>query len=388
MLNWIVLAVDHMPLLGLEQPPYEANIMGKRLIDLAMDQLKGLGASPYCIESYPQSLEWSDASGEDVVMLLDGAVYVRGTTFFEMVSERVRHLNNEHIVYRVAERPVALMIKVKQLQKVWALVGPSDERPRCLTKLVNALESLFEDRREDYIDSNSAVLVDDLVSMQRVIQIVKEQKIASLLMSGVMIMDPNHTYVDLTVNIHPKTVIYPGSFIEGHTTIEESCVIGPAARIVDSVIGKHVKIKDSTVIESKIDDFSSVGPYAYLRPNSDIGKGVKIGDFVEVKNARIDDGAKVSHLSYIGDGHVGKEVNIGCGVVFVNYDGVSKHKTVVEDHAFVGCNVNLVAPVTVKQGAYVAAGSTITEDVDSDSLAIARSRQVVKKNWVSNKKTR
>ncbi len=131
---------------------------------------------------------------------------------------------------------------------------------------------------------------------------------------------------------------------------------------------------------------SVIGPYAYLRPHSEVGDGCRVGDFVEVKNAQIHDGAKVSHLSYIGDGEIGERTNVGCGVVFVNYDGKKKSRTVVGRDAFVGCNANLIAPVTVGDGAYIAAGSTVTDDVESDSLCIARSRQTVIPGWAKKRR--
>ena len=140
-------------------------------------------------------------------------------------------------------------------------------------------------------------------------------------------------------------------------------------------------IQISTILDSFVDENTHVGPYAYLRPNSHIGKNVKVGDFVEVKNSVMKDGAKASHLTYIGDAEVGKNVNLGCGTVFVNYDGTNKYRTVVEDNCFIGCNSNLVSPVTVKEGSYVAAGSTITNDVPKDTLAVARARQVNKEGY-------
>ena len=151
--------------------------------------------------------------------------------------------------------------------------------------------------------------------------------------------------------------------------------------ITNSTIGNNTEIKNSTIIDSTVGENTIVGPYAYLRPKSNIGNHVKIGDFVEVKNATIEDNSKASHLSYIGDAHVGKNVNIGCGVVFVNYDGKNKFQTVIEDNVFVGCNSNLVAPVTVGKNAFIAAGSTITDEVHEDAFAIARSRQVNKEGY-------
>jgi bifunctional UDP-N-acetylglucosamine pyrophosphorylase/glucosamine-1-phosphate N-acetyltransferase len=140
------------------------------------------------------------------------------------------------------------------------------------------------------------------------------------------------------------------------------------------------------ILDSSVGENSTIGPYAYLRPGSVIGNGCRVGDFVEVKNSTIKDGAKVSHLTYIGDGEIGEKTNIGCGVVFVNYDGQKKSRTTVGKNAFIGCNVNLIAPVTVEDGAYVAAGSTVTKDVEKDALCIARSRQTVIEGWAKRRR--
>ncbi len=206
-----------------------------------------------------------------------------------------------------------------------------------------------------------------------------------LMIEGVTIINANNTYIEKKVQIGRDTIIYPGSYITGTTTIGEDCHIGPDARIENTKVADRVEVRSSTLLDSCVDDDTKVGPYAYLRPKSTIGKNVKVGDFVEVKNSTIGDNSKVSHLAYIGDGDVGQNVNIGCGVVFVNYDGKNKNRTTVKDGAFVGCNANLVAPVTVSEGAYVAAGSTVTENVEEKSLAIARAKQVNKTGWVEKK---
>lgn len=205
------------------------------------------------------------------------------------------------------------------------------------------------------------------------------------MLEGVTIINPDNTYIDGNARIGKDTIIYPGAIIEGETEIGEDCIIGHNSRIVNSKIGDRVNIQISTIIDSKVDDDTNIGPYAYLRPNSEIGKNVKIGDFVEVKNSRIGDKSKASHLAYIGDAEVGENVNIGCGVVFVNYDGKRKYRTIVEDNAFIGSNSNLVAPVVIKKNAYIASGSTITEEVEEGSLSIARARQVNKERWVEKK---
>ena len=208
------------------------------------------------------------------------------------------------------------------------------------------------------------------------------------LLNGVTIIDPQSTYIEADVEIGRDTMIYPGAMIHGNTKIGSECIIGMNSSITNSSIGNNTEIKNSTIIDSNVGENTTVGPYAYLRPKSNIGNNVKIGDFVEVKNATIEDNSKASHLSYIGDAHVGKDVNIGCGVVFVNYDGKNKFKSEVKDGAFIGSNSNLVAPVVVEEKGYIATGSTITNDVPQGALAVARERQVIKEGWVDKKQKR
>ncbi|ETT88326.1 bifunctional UDP-N-acetylglucosamine diphosphorylase/glucosamine-1-phosphate N-acetyltransferase GlmU [Viridibacillus sp. FSL R5-0477] len=204
--------------------------------------------------------------------------------------------------------------------------------------------------------------------------------------NGVTIINPINTYISVDAQIGRDTVIQPGVIIEGASSIGEDCIIGPNSHIQNSRIGNRTTVHSSVVRESVIGEDTAVGPFAHIRPDSDLGDRVKIGNFVEVKKTKIDNGSKVSHLSYLGDAEVGTEVNIGCGTITVNYDGKNKFKTVIEDNAFVGCNSNLVAPVTVGKGSYVAAGSTITKDIPADALAIARSRQENKDNYVTKLK--
>lgn len=205
------------------------------------------------------------------------------------------------------------------------------------------------------------------------------------MMEGVTLINPENTYIEDGVIIGRDSIIYPGAILAGDTVIGEECIIGENCRIEDSRIGNKVEIYSSTITESSVDDECRIGPYAHLRPNSHLGKNIKIGNFVEVKNSTIGDNSKAGHLAYIGDADVGRDVNIGCGVVFVNYDGQTKFRSIVEDNAFIGSNANLVAPVLVKQWGYVAAGSTITEDVSEGCLSIARARQVNKEGWVEKK---
>lgn len=203
--------------------------------------------------------------------------------------------------------------------------------------------------------------------------------------AGVNFIDLKMAYIDEGVKIGKGTTIYPCVVLEGDVTIGEDCVIGQNTRIKDSVIGDGTTIQSSVILESKVGNETTVGPFAYLRPGSDIGNKCRVGDFVEIKNSKLGDGAKASHLTYVGDSDVGEKVNLGCGVVFVNYDGSKKYRSVVEDGAFIGCNVNLISPVNVGKGAYVAAGSTITEDVPDGALYVARSREKILEGWVEKK---
>ncbi len=203
--------------------------------------------------------------------------------------------------------------------------------------------------------------------------------------AGVVFIDLKAVYIDEGVRIGKGTVIYPCVVLEGDVEIGENCTIGQNTRIKDSIIGNGTSIQSSVILESKVGNETSVGPFAYLRPNSEIGSHCKVGDFVEIKNSRLDDGAQAAHLTYVGDSDVGKKVNLGCGVVFVNYDGSKKYRSVVEDGAFIGCNVNLVSPVHVGKDAYVAAGSTITNDVEDGALYVARSKGKSIEGWVEKR---
>ncbi|EPZ53532.1 UDP-N-acetylglucosamine diphosphorylase/glucosamine-1-phosphate N-acetyltransferase [[Clostridium] sordellii ATCC 9714] len=227
--------------------------------------------------------------------------------------------------------------------------------------------------------------VNSRVELSKAEEIMRRRINTMHMINGVTIIDINSTYIEADVKIGNDTIVYPGAMIQGNTVIGKECIIGMNSCISNSIIGDATKVESSTIMDSKVGDNTTVGPYAYLRPKSNIGNNVKVGDFVEVKNATIEDNSKASHLAYIGDAHVGKNVNIGCGTVFVNYDGKNKFKSVVKDGAFIGSNSNLVAPVTVEENGYIATGSTITDDVPAGALAIARERQVVKEGWVEKK---
>ncbi len=234
-------------------------------------------------------------------------------------------------------------------------------------------------------DPNEILGINDRLQMAAASGIIRKRILESHMASGVTIIDPASVYIDEGVKIGIDTIVYPGAYIEGNTVIGEDCIIGPNSRLVNSRVGNGTEINNSVVLDSSIGEDTHVGPFAYVRPSSVIGNKVKVGDFVEIKKSVIGDETKISHLTYIGDAEVGRNVNLGCGVVVVNYDGKKKHRTVIGDNAFVGCNVNLISPVEIKDNAYIAAGSTITEEVPENALAVARSRQVNKEDWVIKK---
>lgn len=227
--------------------------------------------------------------------------------------------------------------------------------------------------------------VNSRVQLEEATQILKNRINRTHMENGVTLVDAQNTYIGPNCIIGQDTVILPGCVVEGNTVIGEDCTIGPNSRLTDMVLKDNVTFQASTGMESSVGSHTTVGPFAYIRPNCVVGEHVKVGDFVELKNSNVGDGTKISHLTYIGDTDAGKKINFGCGTVTVNYDGQKKFRTVVEDNVFVGCNANLVAPVTVGEGSYVAAGSTITKDVPKETLAVARERQVNLAGWVEKR---
>ena len=203
--------------------------------------------------------------------------------------------------------------------------------------------------------------------------------------AGVDILDIDNVYIDEDVRIGEGTVIGPCVRLEGSTVIGKNCKIEQNSRIANATIGDDVSIDNSVILDSSVGSNTSVGPFAYIRPGSTIGEACKVGDFVEVKNASMGNGSKSAHLTYIGDADIGENVNLGCGVVFVNYDGKNKHRSTVGDGCFIGCNVNLVSPVDVGDGAYIAAGSTVTKDIPKDALSVGRARQKNIENWATQR---
>jgi bifunctional UDP-N-acetylglucosamine pyrophosphorylase/glucosamine-1-phosphate N-acetyltransferase len=216
--------------------------------------------------------------------------------------------------------------------------------------------------------------------------IIRRRILERLMLAGVTIIDPSSTYVDHDVRIGADTVVHPQTTIEKGSVIGEDCSIGPGSRLVNVQVGDNVTVLYSNAVDSDIGDGTRVGPFANLRPGARIGRKVKVGDFVEVKNSVVEDGVSMAHLAYVGDSSVGEKTIIGAGTITCNYDGFEKHRTVIGKNVFVGSNVTFIAPVEIGDGALIAAGSVVTEDVPADALAIARCPQTVKEGWAKRRR--
>lgn len=237
-------------------------------------------------------------------------------------------------------------------------------------------------------DFEETLGVNDRVALAQAETSMKKRINEKHMRNGVTIIDPDNTYIGPDVEIEQDVLIHPGTIIGGKSVIKSEAEIGPHSEIYNCSIGIETIVKQSVANDSKIGERVKIGPYAHIRPKAAIGNGAKVGNFVEVKETVIGEGSKISHLSYIGDADVGENVNIGCGTITVNYDGKNKFLTKIEDDAFIGCNSNLIAPVTVGKGSYVAAGSTITKHVPEDSLSVARARQTNKEGYASKIRNR
>ncbi|QSX07440.1 bifunctional UDP-N-acetylglucosamine diphosphorylase/glucosamine-1-phosphate N-acetyltransferase GlmU [Alkalibacter rhizosphaerae] len=397
---------------------------GKELVKQAlgdrvgyMEQVQQLGTG----HALMMAKELLPKDGSAVLVLVGDAPLIEGDTLAELMRIHEQEGNSATVLTAIMENPtgygrilkneegdIRKIVEEKDASDLEKNIREINSGMYCFKSddLIEALESLTNDNAhgEYYLTDVIEILngmgkrtgtwatnvesikaVNSRVELAQVEKIMRRRINEFHMENGVTILDPEATYIGKHVKIGMDTVIYPGCILEGETAIGEECQILEQSKITNCIIGNQVTIQSSTLMESSVGDKTKVGPYAYVRPNCRIGSNAKIGDFVELKNARFGDGSKASHLTYVGDAVVGKNVNLGCGVVFVNYDGVDKHITVVEDDVFVGCNVNLVSPVTIKKGAYVAAGSTITEDVPEDSLAIARSRQTNKEGYYSDR---
>lgn len=281
----------------------------------------------------------------------------------------------------------ALLTALEQLQTAHKMSPPSKSKEYYLTDTIAILAGLGLDVTAFDARTSHVVLgANDRVQLAALNEIARREELNRHMLNGVSIPCADGIIIGPDVEIGADTLILPGSILRGKVTIGTGCTIGPNALIENSTVGNDACLNATQCAESSVADGAQIGPFVRIRPGSSIGGHARIGNFVEIKNANVGMETKIAHLSYIGDADVGQDVNIGCGCATVNYTGKEKHRTVIKDGAFIGCNTNLIAPVTIGKDAYTAAGSTVTEDVPDNALAIARARQVNKKDWVSTKK--
>lgn len=255
--------------------------------------------------------------------------------------------------------------------------------------LTDVVKDLFEKNKRiggyKLRDNTEILGINSRDSLAIASEIMQERVNTEYMKKGVTMIDKKSIVIEPTVQIGIDAVIYPGAILQGNTVIGEDCIIYGNTRIINSKIGDGVTIDNAVIEDSVIGDKTKIGPFAHIRPNSKIGNDVKIGNFVEVKNTEFGNGSKAGHLAYIGDADVGEDVNVGCGVVFVNYDGKNKFRSTIDDGAFLGSNSNIVAPVHVSKNGYIAAGSTITSDVKENQLALERAERKNIEQWVTRK---
>ncbi len=307
--------------------------------------------------------------------------------------------NNEHKILKIVEAkdatPEELAIKevnsgIYCVEKSWlfeTLANIKNDNQQKEFYLTDIIEIAIEQKKHPIAvqsaDASEVLGINSRADLAKVTAIMRNRINTKHLDNGVSILSPDQTYIDHDVSIENDVTIWPGSFILGNTKIASDCVIENGVVIKNSQLAENVHVKSHSVLEDcSLDAQSIVGPFARLRPQTKLGKKVKVGNFVEIKKSEILDGSKANHLSYIGDSKIGSHVNIGAGTITCNYDGANKHLTEIEDDVFVGSDVQFIAPIKIGKGATIGAGSTITEDVPPGTLALSRAKQTIKKSWI------
>ncbi|MBR2626630.1 MAG: bifunctional UDP-N-acetylglucosamine diphosphorylase/glucosamine-1-phosphate N-acetyltransferase GlmU [Peptococcaceae bacterium] len=357
------------------------------------------------------------ADNDCVLVICGDTPLLRAQTIQALIEKHQAEGNAVTLLTAYAENPTGYGRIVRQEQQITAIVEQKDaDEQQKLIKEINTGTYCFDQKfllqylsaldtnnaqKEYYLtdlikianlhnlpvggfvlaDFNESLGVNNRIQLSQAEAILRQRKCEEIMLAGVTLIDPSATYIGADVVIGNDTIIYPNVVLEGKTVIGSDNVIGMNCRFVDSQIGNGNDIQSTVITESKVGNGCNIGPMAYLRPGTALADNVKIGDFVEVKKSQVGEGSKIPHLSYVGDSIVGSKVNIGCGTITCNYDGVHKYQTVIKDGAFIGSNTNLVAPVTVEENAFIGAGSTITKDVPDSALAVTRADLRVKENW-------
>ena len=371
--NLFIILEQPTPEMKSDKSAAHHKICGKELINYVKETIDSLGAET--VITITDNVSIADINNyESVVIISSNAPLIKAETIKRAI---IAHSNSKLSAIYAKDGSFPVLIADKEyFTKCNAATS---------TELLNNLLSVTPDK---FVieDENELICVTDRIQLCEAEKIMQKQIIHSHMKNGVTFILPDTTIIEDNVVIGADTIIYPHVYIKSGSEIGKNCTIGSQTQITASKVCDNVNIQSSVLLECFVDEGTTIGPFAYIRPNTKVGKKARIGDFVELKNSNIGDGTKVSHLTYVGDSDVGKRVNFGCGTVTVNYDGKKKYRTTIGDDCFIGCNTNLVAPVTVENGGYTAAGSTITDLVPENALAIARARQVNKTDWKDRRK--
>lgn len=368
-----------------------------------------------------QAIPVLPAENDCVLVICGDTPLLRAQTIQQLIAQHQMEANAVTVLTALTENPTGYGRIVRQGQQITAIVEQKDATEEqkqiqeintgtyCFDQkfLLQYLSSLDTNnaQKEYYLtdlikianqhalsvggfvlqDFRESLGVNNRVQLAQAEAILRARKCEEVMMAGVTLIDPMTAYIGADVVIGSDTILYPNVILEGKTVIGSGNIIGMNCRFVDSMIGNDNEIQSTVIVESTVGNGCKIGPMAYLRPGTVLADGVKVGDFVEIKKSQVGSGSKIPHLSYVGDSIVGSGVNIGCGTITCNYDGVHKHQTTIKDGAFIGSNTNLVAPVTVEENAFIGAGSTITKNVPDHALALTRAELRVKENWRSRK---
>ena len=399
----IILASGDGSSMKSKKPKVMSEILFKPMIDWVISAVKSAEIDAICVITGNQYDCLNEYLGDGVSFVCpslthsvnfikeceEGNVFILGGDTPFVDNETIKdalalHIDEKNDLTAVSEDAVGYCFRAEILYSVLEEIG--NEKEYSLGDVITAVTDR-EGRSGVYKPRNPVISLtaDTRNGLYRLNDFARNEMLERLMESGVDIPCKDGIIIGPDCKIGADTKILPNTVIHGNVTIGEDCVIGPNSYVYNAEIGNGVSFNNAQIRNAKIMNNADIGPFSQIRPDSVIGDDVHLGNFTEVKNSVIDTGTKVSHLTYVGDSDVGKDVNFGCGVVTVNFTGKTKHRTVIKDNAFIGCNTNLVAPVTVGENSYTAAGSTITEDVPDNTLAVARQRQINKEGWVKEK---
>lgn len=394
----LIIASDKGEMMKSNKSLYLNQVLFTPMIDRAINASKGAGIDDICILRNEADAELSEYLAD-----------YKCESSFELLSDFIKGFDNVLVLMGNAPlitqtETIALTVCHDTMKSGVTVMGKKSSatygiycfKTQLLTQAISEscdilkAVSIIREKGEKVTEltassDNLMLLVENKLTLHNADMLARQNAVFKAIENGADIPCTDGVIITEDCEIGVDTLILPNTIIKSGSTIGAGCVIGPNSYVENSVIGNNVKFNNGQIRDAKILDGADIGPFVQVRPNSVIGEKVHLGNFVEVKNSSIDTGTKVSHLTYVGDSDVGKNVNFGCGVVTVNYTGKSKHRTTICDNAFIGCNTNLVAPVTVGKNSYTAAGSTITDDVPDNSLGIARQRQENKNGWVIKK---